>query len=339
MKYGEFRKLMKSKSLGGAYLFTGDEGLVMERTIDYIVNSYVDETYRDFNYSVMTGEDFQLDNFYSAMATLPFMSSKRVIIINELQALISIGLSDVFFDTIRKAPEDLIAIFYDSEQNLKKFSKLYQFFKKENRLVEFDKLNNYEVIRFLKKEILKRNKSISDSDLSYFIMLTGYLNKKMDVNLYNVNSELEKLIAYSEEESIGRNHIDELIEKANDSDIFNLLDALSKKNSRVSLGYLYDLYDKNEPMESILYMIQRRYRHIYHYLSLYQAHKREDEIKEIVGIPSTFEFKIVSQASREHELFDIKKSLEYILKTDLKLKSTSHNKLLLMEFLIVNICK
>lgn len=318
----------------------GEEGLVIEKTIDYIVNTYIDETFKDFNYTFLNGNNLILDNFYSYLETLPFMSSKRVVIINELQDFQSrFNLNDLFFETVEGLPDDTIVIFYDSEQNLKKNTQLYKFFKKINRVVEFGKLNNYEVSNFLKRELMKNDKFISDGDLSYFIMLTGYLNKKVEMNLYDVETELEKLISYSTDSNITREDIDKTIKKANDSDIFNLLNSLADKKPGDALRYLHDLYDKNEPIPSLLYMIQRRYRHMYEYSSLYQDMKRDDEIKKIVGITSDYEFKIVSQLARGRDLCELKYNLASILEVDKKLKSTSHDKLLLMEYLVVNICK
>ncbi len=340
MKYGDFRKIMEQRDIKGAYLFMGEEGLVIEKTIDYIVNTYIDETFKDFNYTFLNGNNLILDNFYSYLETLPFMSSKRVVIINELQDFQSrFNLNDLFFETVEGLPDDTIVIFYDSEQNLKKNTQLYKFFKKINRVVEFGKLNNYEVSNFLKRELMKNDKFISDGDLSYFIMLTGYLNKKVEMNLYDVETELEKLISYSTDSNITREDIDKTIKKANDSDIFNLLNSLADKKPGDALRYLHDLYDKNEPIPSLLYMIQRRYRHMYEYFSLYKDMKRDDEIKKIVGITSDYEFKIVSQLARGRDLCELKYNLASILEVDKKLKSTSHDKLLLMEYLVVNICK
>ncbi len=340
MKYGDFRKLMESNSIEGAYLFMGEEGLVMEKTIEYIINSNIDESFKDFNYTYLNGNTLNLDNFYSSIETLPFMSKKRVVLINELQEFQARhSLSDIFFETIKNISDDTIVLFHDSDQNLKKTTQLYKFFKGINKVVEFDKLNNYEVANFLKKEIYKRDKTIGDGDLSYFIMLSGYLNKKVDVNLYDVETELEKLISYSSDEVITREDINKIVEKANDSDVFNLLDSLARKNSNDALKYLHDLYEKNEPIPSILHMVQRRYRHMYQYSSLYIDRKRDDEIKKTIGISSDYEFKIVSQLSRGRDLCELKDNLEKILDIDKKLKSTTHDKLLLMEYLLVNICK
>ncbi|NLW41716.1 MAG: DNA polymerase III subunit delta [Tissierellia bacterium] len=339
MKYGEFRKLIGNKNIKGPYLFTGEEGLVMEKTIEYIVNTFINPSFKDFNYTHLNSINLELDYFYSSIETLPFMSDKRVVIIDELNVLqTKQNLSDIFFDTLKNTSDETIIIFHDSDQNLKKNTKLYKFFKNINRVVEFDKLNNSELSSFLKKEILKKDKTISEGDLSYFIMLSGYHNRKVEVNLYDVETEMEKLISYSSSEKITRDDINKVTEKANDSDVFNLLEGLANKNSIDSLRYLHDLYDKNESLNSILYMIQRRYRQMYKYLSLYQDMKNELDIKKSIGIPSDYEFKIVSKISRGQDLCELRDNLEKILEIDKKLKSTSQDQLLLMEYLVVDIC-
>ena len=52
-----------------------------------------------------------------------------------------------------------------------------------------------------------------------------------------------------------------------------------------------------------------------------------------------YEFKIVSKISRGTDLCDLRDNLEKILDIDKKLKSTSQDQLLLMEYLIVDMCK
>lgn len=339
MKYGDFRKIMVADKVAGPYLFIGDEGLMMDKTIDYIVDKNVEETFKDFNYTLLHGENLEMENFYSSVETLPFMSEKRVVIVNQLGEFIKQNnLSDTFFETLESTSDDTILIFHDSEDDLKKNTKLYKFFKKINKVVEFDKLNNFELSNYIKGEIQNKNKTISDSDLSYFIMLTGYQNRKLEINLYELDSELEKLIAYASGNKITRQDINKTIKKQNDSNIFNLLDSLASKNSKNSLDYLYDLYEKNEPLYLIFNMIQRRFRHLYEYVSLSKDNISDREIQKIMGVKN-YEYKVVGNAARGKSLCDLRDDLEKIVEVDKKLKTTSKMELLLLEYLVVYLCK
>lgn len=338
MKYIDFKELMIKNKVFGPYLFMGDEGLVMDKTIDYIVSKFVDTTFKDLNYTFLHGDKLEMENFYSSVETLPFMSNKRVVVIDQLkQFLNNNNLSDTFFDTLANIAGDTIVIFHDSENNLAKNTKLYKFFKKEKRVVDFGRLDNRELTNYIKKEISKRNKSISDANLSYLIMLTGYTNWNSEMNLYELESELEKLLAYSSGTEISRDDINKNINKNTNSDVFDLLDSLALKNSSKSLNYLYELYEKDEPLNLIFHMIQRRYRHLYEYTTLREDKVPEYEIKKLLGV-SDFEFRVISKAARNKKSCELQSDISKILEIDLKSKTITQMNLLLMEYLIVNLC-
>lgn len=338
MNYKEFKQVLSKNDLKGAYLFFGQETLVIERTIEYIVSSYLEPSFKELNLTQIHGSNLNLKDFYGYIETLPFMSKKRVVIIDELADFLQkIDINDDFTKTIENLSKETILIFFDSDQNLKKTSKFYKLLKKLNKDIEFTKLDNSDLFRFLMKEIKSHGKIINESDLSYFIMLSGYLNKKLEVGLLETVSELEKIIAYSKNKEISRNDINETIKKSSDVNIFTLLDAISNKDALLSLTSLHDLYDKNESMQGILHMIQRRYRHLYEYAALEKINKGEAYIKNIISI-SDYEFKQVGKIARRYSPCSLKEKLELILDVDIKLKSTATNQLLMMEYLITKLC-
>lgn len=339
MNYKDFKKVLSSKDLGGAYLFFGDEALAMERTIDYIKKTFIAGPFQDLNFTYIHGSTLDSKNFYAYIETIPFMSDKRMVVLDELGPMLGkLDLDQGFFQTLENLSKDTIVIFFDSDQDLKKTTKFYKFFKKLNRQVEFSKFDSFELRNFIKRELKEKGKVIKDGDLSYFIMLTGYENKKLDVNLYDLLTEIDKLVSYSQDNIISRAEIDKIVEKSKDSNIFNLLDALAEKNSKLALDYLHDLYDKNEDMIGILYMIQRRYSHLYQYSSLMKMKKADSFVRDLLGI-SDFEYKVVARSVRNFSPCDLKDYMKMILETDKRVKSTSNSPLLLMEYLLVSLCK
>ncbi len=339
MIYKDFKNILTSKKLGGAYLFLGYEALAIERTIDYIIKTYIDGPFKDLNFTHVHGSTIDIKNFYAYIETLPFMADKRLVLIDELGPMLQkIDLSQDLLDSLENLSEDTIVIFHDSDQELKKTTKFYKFFKKINRVVEFEKFSNIEVRNFIKKEFNSKGKKIRDDDLSYFLMLTGYLNKKIEKNLYDLVSEIDKVVFYSDGSQITRADIDKIVEKSKDSNIFNLLDSLADKNSKAAINYLHDLYEKNESMPGILYMIQRRYSHFYQYVSLFEMKKSDAFIRATIGI-SDFEYKVIQRSSRSFTTCKLRENLDLILQTDKRLKSTSYSDLFLMEYLLVSLCK
>lgn len=338
MNYKEFKKKLAGKDIGGAYLFSGEEGLIIERTIEYIVNSFLEPTFRDLNLTYLHGSNINSKDFYGYIETLPFMSKKRIVIIDELSEMLQkIDTSDDFLNTIKNLAKETILIFNDLDQRLNKTTKFYKFLKKINANVEFAKLDNVELLKFIKREVESKGKKIKDSDISYFIMNTGYQNKKLETNLYELISELKKLISYSSGEEISKGDIDKIIKKTADSNIFNLLEALAKKDSIKALEYFHGLYEKNESIAGILHMIQRRYRHLYEYRSLYSINKSDSYIRQVLSI-SDFEYKTIGKMSANFNTCQLKNCLNKILEIDKRLKSTTTDELILMEYMIVSLC-
>lgn len=338
MNYNDFKKILRNERLNGAYLFYGVEGLIADKTINYILNNYVSKVMYDLNFVHLHGKTVEIQDLYSAIETLPFMSESRVVLVDELQDLVAkIGTSEMFYKTLDSIAKDTIVIFYDSEQNLNKNTNLYKYFTKTKRNVEFIKLDNISLKNYVKDETKAKNKVISDSDISYFLLKTGYQSRNLDVNLYDLDSELKKLLSSTTEKGIKKEDIDKSVISSVDTNIFNLLNNLGEKNSERSLADLHDLYEANESISIVLHMIQRRYRHLYEYISLRNAGRLDRDISSIMELKS-YEFKVVSNLAYKYDICEVKEKLDKVMETEINIKTSYSDELLMLEYLIVNLC-
>lgn len=339
MKYKDFKNILVRKDLSGPYLFYGFESLIMEEIIDYIKDSFLDSKFFDLNFVELSGKTMALEDFYSSIETIPFMSQKRMILISELQDLVSrFDLSELFFESLDRVSEDTIVIFFDSQNDLRKNTKLFKYFKKTQRDVEFVKLSSVEVREYIRNRLKLFNKKMRETDLSYFLSLTGYENKRLEVDLYLVKNELDKLIGLSSGPEIQRSDIDRSMEKANDTNIFNLLTSLDKKNTEAAIANLHDLYNKYEPLPLVLHMIQRRYRHLYKYLALREENTSFEDIRKELGV-SNYEFKVIQNSATGQDTCYYRDILRDTLEVERIFKSSSIDELITMEHLIVDICR
>lgn len=338
MKYNDFKKILSSSRISGAYLFHGIEGLIADKTINYITNNYVSKMVFDLNYLQLHGKSLELQDIYSAIETLPFMSDSRVVVIDELQDMVQrIDFSDEFFKTLNSIPSDTIIIFYDSDQNLNKNTKLYKYFSKNNRNIDFQKLDNPALKNYVKSEAKARKKNISDSDIAYFLLKTGYQSRNLEINLYDLDSELKKLLNSTTGDIVTKQDIDSSVISSVDTNIFNLLTHLGEKNTEKSLSNLHDLYEANEPITIVLHMIQRRYRHLYEYISLRNSGRLDRDISNIMDLKS-YEFKVISNLSYKYDICEVKDKLDEVMEVEISMKSSYGDELLLLEYLIVHLC-
>lgn len=338
MNHLDFYSSISKMELGGAYLFYGSEGLLMDRTSDRILKTYVNPMSEELNSFSMNGNSATTENIINAVETVPFMSDYKLIVVNEVGEFLSnVELSDKFYNFLDAIDSSAILLFIDNSGAIKKNTKFYKYFKKHNRDIEFAKLNNADFNKFVNGEFKLHKKSIRPSELSVFANNTGYFSRNREVNLYQVLNEIKKISSLTAGDVITQADIDKLMVQSADVNVFDFLDSLVNRRVSDSLKNFYSLYQLNEPAQRLLFMIVRQYRLLLGYKTYIVKGYSEVEVMKKLGIKS-FEFSKLSRSQRMYTECDIIDIMEYINDAERKMKSTSIDERLIIEELIVKIC-
>ena len=190
------------------------------------------------------------------------------------------------------------------------------------------------------------------------------LGKKTGFDLKKLTGEIEKLVTYSgEKDLIDEKDIGLLIERAYEDSVFSLTAAICEKKSGKALEILRDLLEEGIHHLMILTMIAREFRLLL-YARLLRESGKAGEISPDIEFPQ-FQKSVVPKikewAASENGLAELKNQhpyvlyklfrntsrfspaelisrLEYLLETDLGLKTTGQDPKLLMEKTIVLLC-
>lgn len=346
MNYAEFNKIIKEDKFSKddktsyPFLFRGMEIYLIEDSIKRIKNKYIDKSTEALNYTVLNGKNIHQDDIINACETLPLMSEKKLVILNEPSLFLQDGITNEkeFYKYLDNIGDHCIFIITDRSDGIDKRTKFYQYFKKKDLLVEFNKLGRPQLRSWI-KNLLKRNKkSMTDEDISYFIENSSYLNKYNDTekDLYSLKSDLEKLINYSNAAEISKKDIDTTGKKTMDSNIFDLLNYINDGKTEMALQVFNNLYSFNEPVLRILFMIIRQARLLISYKLYSDKGYNDNQIASIIKI-KPYELKKISQQSRKHDLSRLKKHFDHLLLVDKKLKTSSTDERIEMEMLIIRI--
>ena len=326
-----YRQIYKEE-ISGAYLFYGYEKLLLRNTSEYIVKKYLKKDFRNINLLSLNGDQIELEDFINSVETLPVFDDKKVIIVKNVKNF-SLKVDDSFYEILDKLADFVIVIFLDLEDELDKKRKFFKYFKKKNKNVEFPKLKGQEVIRFASQYFKLKGYEINNSDLSYFINKSSYNSRNIEVNLYDLKNEMDKLFSLSESPQIKREDIEASIIESIDTNIFRFLDCLSNRNVGQAILEYKNLHDLNEPAQKILFMISRQVRNLINYKSLLRSGYNSFEIQKRMAI-SPFEFNKICSFSNNFELEKLYELHAEILETDRALKTTSLSKDVLLELLI-----
>lgn len=333
-----YKKIYKDETHSGAYLFFGKEKYLMENAVGYLLNKYVKGS-EAFNYTKFKGSDVKPEDIISACETYPVMNDKKIVLVRDVcDFLANYELKDSFYEFLDKLSDFVILIFWDTG-DIKKTTKFYKYFKKNNRDIDFGKLSPVDANRFVKSYFLRKGKKINDREAALFIKESGYTSKNEDLVLLDLISEMDKIAAAAKSNHISESDIKSLITENIDTNIFAFLDAMMQRNSERALVEFHNLVKLGEEYPVIFYMIIRQVKNLLSYKILSEKNISQAEMMNKMGL-SKFEFE---RKIRVYERNFSKKFLtefyDELIKADEFFKTSSVDEIIIFETLIIKYCQ
>ena len=339
MIYKEFFSKLKKEELENYYLFLGEEEYMMKLAIEEVKNKYISADFETLNYSVIDGKNANLDTLINASETLPFMSSKKLVILKDVSDFLG-ELDDRnkegLYKYIGGLGDFVILIFMDSSSSLRKNTKFYKLIKKEDRQVEFGKLIGADMSKWVGTLAKKNSKNISSVNIKYFIDQTSYNSRNVDLNLYDIENEFLKIIDYAKQEEITKEDIDNILIKTIDTNIFEFLEAFSSKSPERSLNLFNQMYISGEPVQRMFFMMIRQIRMILGYVIYRTKGYDNGSIQEKLSI-KPYEFGKIRNQANNFKLEELERIMKRLLEIDLAMKTTMTDDKILIEAFLVEI--
>lgn len=340
MNYKELEKEINSGKLKSVYLFTGDEEHLMNIYIEKLKSSIISKEMETLNYTEIEGKENDFEDILNACETLPFMGDKKIVYVKDLMELIDNNkdLSEDLNEYLPKIADYTVLVLRDKANKLRRNTRLYRTINTLNGVVDFKRFKNNELVAWIRNLLKKHGKQISNQDLNYLIQKSNYMEYRSEKTLNEFSNELEKIISHSEEEFITKIDIESNFTETLDTNIFNLLDNINRKNTENSLRIFNEMYMANEPIQRILFMIIRQLRLILKYKVFRSKGYNDVETRNKLGV-KPYEYSKISGSARVYTEDEIQKHLEYILEMDKKQKTSYQNDKLALETLIVKLTK
>jgi len=303
----------------------GEDSFRSKRKLKDLRKKYL-QKYGDINISVYE-DDFQIDKIKNDISSLPFLADKRLIIFKNLLKTKDKNLKDIILAELEKNTDDIVLVFYEAGLPDKRES-LYKKLSKEKFKEEFPLLDPGSLLRWMKKEVEEKGGSISHSALSILASFVGN-------DLWQMEQELNKLLSFTK--NIDEDAVKELIKKEAKGNIFDLVDAVGKRDYKTSALKLHELLESGENEILILTMLVRQIRIIIQSKELIEKGQREMDISKALACHPFVVKKAVIQSGNFtfEELKDIYKML---LETDHSLKRGTKEPKVALDLLIKNLC-
>lgn len=356
-KFMSYRQLMqdiKNNSIKPVYLIYGSETYLIDKGWEALKNAVV-TSFPELNYTQLSGEKLEAYALAAACETFPFGSEKRLVAVRDLEILKGKGESkeegeeegekasasgkdaQPFIDVVKNLDDAicLLLVSYGSINKRKK--KLLDELKKHGAVYEFNRIDRDELAQWVKKGLGKSGKNINPIELNHFINSIGYLDKNGSKTMYDVENEIKKLVGFmGNSTDVQMAHIEAVVPRNIENDIFKLINACSEKNVDKSLRLYGDMLLEGENSFGILALLSRQIKNM---LEVSELREKRYEARSIAEKLKLHEYtvKLCIKYSSSIKKQVLQSAFRKCLNTELWIKSGKSGERLAMEMLLVGL--
>lgn len=343
MNYKTFVADLKDNKIKSLCLVYGKEKYLVRWAVESICHKYIQKELKEFDLTLINGPDADVNTIINSCETLPILSEKRTVIIDDFQ-LIEGGKSKNIAEGDEKAltayfeaVPDTCILMISCGEKIDKRKKLTKAVLEKGSVYEFTKLETADLKKWIIKRFKTAGKDIDPAALSKLIENSGYYDSNSDYNLYNLENDIKKILFYADEKNkITGADIDGNVSGNVDRNVFALIDLLSKGKKGDTFRMVSDMLLYGESEYGIIAMIYRQFEHILSIKQMKEKAMSFDYMKKQLGIPDFAINKLV-KLSDSYSEEKLKSTLVKVFDADKNIKTGKLDSKLALEMLIANI--
>ena len=329
------------------YILSGQDDFSRDEALAEIKKGLGDPTLLAVNTTVLSGEQFSLEQLRNACETVPFLTEKRLVIIEGLlgrfepkgkparQQKAKLATKQQsghkqWADYLGNTLESTIVVLVDD--GLKSSNPLFKELSASAKVKSFPLLNRARLGQWVEKAVKEAGGQISPQAADLLIQVVGS-------NLWTMKHEISKLVLFASGRPIEEDDVRRLVSDVQQISVFNMIDAIFEFKAGAAGRLLQQLLDKGAVPAYLLVMLSRQIRMIARIKGLQKQRKSESEIQNRLGLVSEFVFRKTLKQANRYPWGRIREVYHKLLKTDLSIKTGKYDGELALNILIAELCQ
>lgn len=288
------------KTIPSVFLLIGNEKYLKEKAINELRTDLLNGPSGELDYKVLHGADTSADEILGCVSTIPFFSSKRMVVVKDFEDL---PKEDFFrIASYIKKPNNHTCLVLDVKEGtlLKGDPSLAGFV----RIKKFSNPGEGDLSSWITRFVSSKSKTIEKKAVDILRELKGG-------DLLSLSQELDKLITFTGmRKVITEADVEKLTGKSVMASAFDISKAVGKRDTSKAMTIVHDLLFAGKRPHEIIGILA------WHYRTLIKRDER-------------------SSGDSKRSL---KSKLEILLEADLSIKRTRYNPSLILEFAIIKLC-
>jgi DNA polymerase-3 subunit delta len=294
----KFLQEIKPDQLDLVYLMTGPEKFLSDKAEKKIISAALTAGMEAVNLSSYTEKNTDFSAVIANCETLPLLSDKRVIILQDSIDLgkISAANSELLLAYMEKPLASTILILHWEKPDKRK--KIYKSLDKYATVLEFTKLSPSELKDWVSSELLNREKKMNQAVLDNFIARSMYLTNEA-ASLESVDHLINQLCDFcADKETITENDLAQVLPESIEEGIFRLIDYAMSGDKGKALLMLGQFYLEGESPFGVFSLLLRQIRQLIQVKVIGQKLKKPNLIAKEMKISLYLVNKILGNARK-----------------------------------------
>ncbi|WP_022835845.1 DNA polymerase III subunit delta [Salisaeta longa] len=335
--YDDLATAFRHQNFDPLYFFYGDEGYLIERLQELLIEHALPPAQHDFNLDIVYGSDATPAQLLALCQGYPVMAERRVVVVREFEQ-VGTGLSSTNRDQFKERfkayaqhpnPHAVVLLACTKRPNLSAHP--YRALKKHATWAEFRSLYDREVPQWIQRFVRDEGREISPQALQ---MLADYVGN----DLQAMASEVEKLVTYAGDRTrITDDDVLTASGQTREANVFDLQSQVGEGKLRAAHATADRMLQQaNNPRGEALKIVAILSAYIDKLWKLQadDAPTSKYDVAKYIGVPPYFAPEYV-QAARRYSYRAIERSYRALLAADYELKGgSSHDPKLILALLL-----
>jgi DNA polymerase-3 subunit delta len=326
------------------YFLYGPENYLIEEEIQKLMDLILSQKERGLNLHRFSGEEHSGQEIVQTVQTFPMFARYRLVLISEADRMDEDKI-EVLMQYIRKPSPTTCLILHS--QTIGPWKAYQKDLEKAGKVLEYSRLKGKGLVSWGKKRMLERGKTLSEDAADYLVEVVGD-------HLHDIENVLEKVfLSVGEKMNIQLSDVEGIASEVKVSTIFDLTDAIGHQDLEKALKILEKALESktvsfkkeeevsrkmDDPVPLLLSMMAKQYWNILMVKEMASHHQEVGEVGKPLRI-SPWYIKILMGQERNFSESSLRKGILNCYRTDLAIKRGRGPKNLLMEKLVIDLCR
>jgi DNA polymerase-3 subunit delta len=326
------------------YFFYGPEDYLIDEEVQRLMDRCLSPKERGMNLHLFSGEEHSGQEIVQAAQTIPMFARYRFVLVSEADHIDKVKIEILLRYIEDPSPTTCLVL---HAQTLGLWKGHLAAIERVGKVKEYPRLKGMNLVSWMKKRMLEKGKTLTEDAAGYLVEVQGD-------HLQDMENTLEKVfLSVGEKKSIELSDVEGIASEVKISTVYDLMDAIGRQNLEKAL----DILDKtmetktisfkkeeetskkmDDPVPLLISMIAKQYWGILGVKKLASGHMGPAEISKELKM-SPWNVKKLLEQSRNFSESSLKEGMIQCHQTDLSIKRGQGPKDLLIEKLVIDLCR